>query len=138
MGYGQDDAGNSDRDAEVQKGGVTVAAQKRVPCKNCDGKGIMPAPPYKGGDCSCPICGGTGSVLVDLKTLDELGVKEELEVKVKKLREDNEALLAENMKLLRRCQEQENDLQRLEGRLEMIYLIFGWPGDMEGRTWKKL
>lgn len=96
-----------------------MSAQKRVPCKNYEGKGVMPTPPYEAGDHSCPICSGTGSVLVDLKTL------EELEVKVKKLRADNEILLAENMKLLRRCQEQEHDLQRLEGRLEMVYLIFG-------------
>ena len=106
-----------------------MSAQKRVPCKNCDGKGVMPAPPYKGGDHSCPICDGTGSVLVDLKTLEELEAKEELEVKVKKLRADNEALLAENMKLLRRCQEQEANLERLKDRLEMVYLIFGAEGE---------
>ena len=106
-----------------------MSAQKRVPCKNCEGKGVMPAPPYKVGDHSCPICDGTGSVLVDLKTLEELEVKEKLEVKVKELRADNEALLAENMKLLRRCQEQEHDLQRLKGRLEMVYLIFGAEGE---------
>ena len=106
-----------------------MSAQKRVPCKNCDGKGVMPSPPYKLGDHSCPICNGTGSVLIDLKTLEELEVKEKLEVKVKELRADNEALQAMNRDLRSRCREQEANLERLKGRLEMVYLIFGAEGE---------
>ena len=106
-----------------------MSAQKRVPCKNCDGKGVVPCPPYKGEVNSCSICHGVGSVLVDIETLEAEKTMEILENKVQSLRADKEALMAENLKLQRKCQEQEANLERLKGRLEMVYLIFGAEGE---------
>lgn len=99
-----------------------MSAKERVMCPECKGTGV--AYPLEGGEVECPRCNGIGTVLA---ASDQLGTseREDMEGKLKKLRESNEALLAENMALMRRCQEQEHDLQRLRGRLEMVYLIFG-------------
>ena len=105
-----------------------MSAQKRVPCKNCDGKGVVPYP-IGGDEMPCPICCGVGSVLVDIETLEAEKTMEILENKVQSLRADKEALMAENLKLQRKCQEQEANLERLKGRLEMVYLIFGAEGE---------
>ena len=94
-----------------------MSAKERVMCPECEGSGgIIEA--------ECPVCNGIGTVLAESIQLGT-SEREDMEGKLKKLRESNEALLAENMDLRRRCQEQEHDLQRLRGRLEMVYLIFG-------------
>lgn len=95
-----------------------MSAMERIECPGC--KGMTAVWPTA----ECPVCHGIGTVL---KQSNQMGTseREDMEGKLKKLRESNEALLAENMDLLRRCQEQEHDLQRLRGRLEMVYLIFG-------------
>lgn len=95
-----------------------MSAKERVECPGCKGRlAVWPT-------AECPVCNGIGAVL---KQSDQLGTseREDMEGKLKKLREGNEALLAENMDLRRRCQEQEHELHRLRGRLEMVYLIFG-------------
>ena len=99
-----------------------MSAKERVMCPECEGSGVLHIGPND--QVECPLCHGIGTVLVES---DQLGTseREDMEGKLKKLRESNEALLAENMVLMRRCQEQEHDLQRLRGRLEMVYLIFG-------------
>ena len=99
-----------------------MSAKERVECPGCQGTGILHIGPND--KVECGLCKGIGTVLKDS---DQLGTseREDMEGKLKKLRESNEALLAENMALMRRCQEQEHDLQRLRGRLEMVYLIFG-------------
>ena len=102
-----------------------MSAMERIECPGC--KGMTAVWPTA----ECPVCNGIGTVL---KKSDQLGAseREDMEGKLKKLRESNEALResnevmrAENVDLLRRLQEQEQDLQRLRGRLEMVYLIFG-------------
>ena len=99
-----------------------MSAKERVECPGCQGTGVLHIGPND--QVECPLCHGIGTVLA---ASDQLGTseREDMEGKLKKLREGNEALLAENMDLRRRCQEQEHDLQRLRGRLEMVYLIFG-------------
>ena len=99
-----------------------MSAKERVECPGCQGTGVLHIGPND--QVECPLCHGIGTVLA---ASDQLGTseREDMEGKLKKLRESNEALLAENMDLRRRCQEQEHDLQRLRGRLEMVYLIFG-------------
>ena len=99
-----------------------MSAKERVECPGCQGTGVLHIGPND--QVECPLCHGIGTVLA---ASDQLGTseREDMEGKLKKLRESNEALLAENMALMRRCQEQEHDLQRLRGRLEMVYLIFG-------------
>ena len=99
-----------------------MSAKERMECPGCQGTGVLHIGPND--QVECPLCHGIGTVL---KQSDQLGTseREDMEDKLKKLREGNEALLAENMDLRRRCQEQEHDLQRLRGRLEMVYLIFG-------------
>lgn len=99
-----------------------MSAKERVMCPECKGTGA--AYPLEGGEVECPRCHGIGTVLMESNQLGT-SEREDMEGKLKKLRESNEALLAENMALMRRCQEQEHDLQRLRGRLEMVYLIFG-------------
>ena len=99
-----------------------MSAKERVMCPECFGTGE--AYPPEAGEAECSRCHGIGSVLVESNKLGT-SEREDMEGKLKKLRESNEALLAENMALMRRCQEQEHDLQRLRGRLEMVYLIFG-------------
>ena len=94
-----------------------MSAKERVMCPECEGSGGI-------FEAECSRCHGIGTVLVESKQLGT-SEREDVEAQVKKLREGNEALLAENMDLRRRCQEQEHDLQRLRGRLEMVYLIFG-------------
>ena len=99
-----------------------MSAKERMECPGCQGTGVLHIGPND--QVECPLCHGIGTVL---QQSDQLGTseREDMEDKMKKLREGNEALLAENMDLRRRCQEQEHDLQRLRGRLEMVYLIFG-------------
>lgn len=99
-----------------------MSAKERMDCPGCQGTGVLHIGPNE--KVECHLCHGIGTVL---KQSDQLGTseREDMEGKLKKLREGNEALLAENMDLRRRCQEQEHDLQRLRGRLEMVYLIFG-------------
>ena len=99
-----------------------MSAKERVMCPECEGSGVLYIGPNDQAD--CPMCNGIGTVLVESKQLGT-SEREDVEAQVKKLREGNEALLAENMDLRRRCQEQEHDLHRLRGRLEMVYLIFG-------------
>lgn len=99
-----------------------MSAKERVECPGCHGTGTLHIGPND--KVECGLCKGIGTVLKDSNQLGT-SEREDMEGKLKKLRENNEALLAENMKLLRRCQEQEHDLQRLKGRLEMVYLIFG-------------
>lgn len=94
-----------------------MSAMERIECPECGGTGGIIEE-------DCSRCHGIGSVLVESNKLGT-SEREDMEGKLKKLRESNEALLAENMDLRRRCQEQEHDLQRLRGRLEMVYLIFG-------------
>lgn len=99
-----------------------MSAKERVMCHECGGTGVLHIGPNDQAD--CPMCNGIGTVLIQS---DQLGTseREDMEGKLKKLREGNEALLAENLKLQRKCQEQEANLDRLKGRLEMVYLIFG-------------
>ena len=99
-----------------------MSAMERIECPGC--KGMTAVWPTA----ECPVCNGIGTVL---KKSDQLGAseREDMEAQVKKLRENNEALLAENLKLQRKCQEQEANLDRLKGRLEMVYLIFGAEGE---------
>lgn len=99
-----------------------MSAKERVECPGCQGTGVLHIGPND--QVECPMCHGIGTVL---KQSNQLGTseREDMEGKLKKLRESNEALRAENVDLLRRLQEQEHDLQRLRGRLEMVYLIFG-------------
>ena len=99
-----------------------MSAMERIECPGC--KGMTAVWPTA----ECPVCNGIGTVL---KKSDQLGAseREDMEGKLKKLREGNEALLAENLKLQRKCQEQEANLDRLKGRLEMVYLIFGAEGE---------
>ena len=106
-----------------------MSAKERMECPGCQGTGVLHIGPND--QVECPLCHGIGTVLA---ASDQLGTseREDMEGKLKKLRESNEALResnevmrAENVDLLRRCQEQEQDLQRLRGRLEMVYLIFG-------------
>ena len=99
-----------------------MSAKERMECHECGGTGVLHIGPNDQAD--CPMCNGIGTVLIQS---DQLGTseREDMEGKLKKLREGNEALLAENMDLRRRCQEQEHELHRLRGRLEMVYLIFG-------------
>lgn len=94
-----------------------MSAKERVMCPECEGSGGI-------FEAECSRCHGIGTVLMESNQLGT-SEREDMEGKLKKLRESNEALLAENMTLMRRCQEQEHDLQRLRGRLEMVYLIFG-------------
>lgn len=98
-----------------------MSAKERVMCPECEGSGGI-------FEAECPRCHGIGTVLMESNQLGT-SEREDMEAQAKKLRESNEALLAENMDLRRRCQEQEHDLQRLRGRLEMVYLIFGAEGE---------
>lgn len=103
-----------------------MPAKERIECPGCQGTGILHIGPNDKEECG--LCNGIGTVLMESNQLGT-SEREDVEAKVKKLRESNEALLAENMKLLRRCQEQEANLERLKGRLEMVYLIFGAEGE---------
>ena len=98
-----------------------MSAKERVMCPECEGSGGI-------FEAECPRCNGIGTVLMESNRLGK-SEREDVEAQVKKLREGNEALMAENLKLQRKCQEQEVNLERLKGRLEMVYLIFGAEGE---------
>ena len=76
-----------------------MSAKERVMCPECEGTGVLHIGPNDQAD--CPMCNGIGTVLA---VSDQLGTseREDMEGKLKKLRESNEALLAENMALMRR------------------------------------
>lgn len=109
-----------------------MAAKERVACPGCQGEGaVWPV-------IECPVCNGIGTVLATSEQVGP-GERAELEEKIKGLEMERKELTVINEDLKARLEiekakadnlETQNDIMR--ARLEMIYLIFGRPGDMEG------